>query len=59
MKHKIVCVIEGGVLQGVYSDWYDSLDLEVILVDWDNISAGDDNPNDEIVNIMEKGNQLF
>lgn len=59
MKHKIVCVVEGGVLQGVYSDWYDYSDVEVILVDQDNINAGDNPPTCDINYIIEKGNQLF
>ena len=58
-KHKIVCIVEGGVLQGVYSDWYSSLDTEIILVDQDNINAGDEFPNDEIADIIMNGNQLF
>lgn len=59
MKHKLVCVIEGGVLQGCYSNWYDSLDLEVVLVDYDNISQGDASPTEEIRDIIALGNQIF
>lgn len=37
MIAKIVIEIVGGNLQNVYSD----LPLEVLLIDWDNIAAGD------------------
>lgn len=36
MTKKIIIEINGGVVGAVYTD----LDVEIILVDWDNIAAG-------------------
>lgn len=44
MSNKLVICIEGGVLQGVYSDWLNSMETKVILIDQDNIEQGDPNP---------------
>lgn len=40
MGEGIVIVVSGGVVQGVASN----MDVDVTLVDWDNIKAGDDAP---------------
>jgi len=41
MKKTIVVEVEGGCLQGVFSNFIKSSDVNVILIDWDNIKAGD------------------
>lgn len=54
MKTKIVILVEGGAVQAVWSE-KDASEIEVVLVDKDNIAAGephplgsDDNFEDEI-----------
>jgi len=42
MKPKLILVIKGGVLQSVISN----TEIEYVLVDWDNIDAGDDFPTE-------------
>jgi len=44
-KVKVVIEISGGNLQSVASN---NPDLEFILVDWDNIKAGDDFPDSKV-----------
>ena len=40
---KVIIILRGGVLQGVMSD----TPLKYVLVDWDNIDAGDEFPEME------------
>lgn len=40
MSTKIVIIVSGGNVQGVYTDYKEEID--VIMLDYDNITAGDE-----------------
>jgi hypothetical protein len=45
---KVLCVIEGGILQSV---WSDHPNVEVVVRDFDNIKVGDDDPFEGLTEI--------
>lgn len=49
---RIVIEVEGGCVQAVYAPMVEAESLDVILVDWDNIKAGEE-PGRVVVNTLE------
>lgn len=58
MKKKIIVLISGGLCQAIFSE---EENLYVIIIDEDNINAGDEDPRDdpEIANLCTQNYAIY